>query len=267
MSAGASVEKGAQAVSMIDGFLINKQRDGKYDRWLERYTKAPNEHDDFYLFGKLVQAMFSGGMKGEVVDQKMPSMAKAFHNWDIRWIASLSEQDILTVAELPGVIGNKPKLRGVVSNAKRVCDIVSDHGSFGEYLCSFDSVKRLAKDLSSRFSYLGPVTTEDFLRNIGFDTAKPDRHLQRWLGRMGIIDSSASSDEVINMLYDIAEAADMSRAHVDSAIYLFCADRSDVLAEGGICGAEPKCERCPVTDLCGHTEVADTEVHEQAESM
>lgn len=240
----------AEAVVRIDQYLRRHQKSGAYEQWLARYTKNPSDHDDAFLFGKLVQAMFSGGMKGQVVDAWMPRMEKAFHQWDVHAIAGLSDEDLDRLARSGEVIANRAKLKGVVSNARMVLGLNDRHGSFGRYIRSFHTVGDLSQDLSRRFSHLGEVTTEDFLRNIGFDTIKPDRHVTRWLTRMGAVASpDASAKEVLEVSKRIADAAKLSKAHFDAAIYLFCADRDDVIA-GGICGNTPRCGDCPTADLC-----------------
>jgi 3-methyladenine DNA glycosylase Tag len=239
----------ADAVSRIDNYLLSHQKSGAYDRWLERYAKRPSQHDDAFLFGKLIQAIFSGGMKGQVVDDWIPRMEKAFHGWDVHSIVQFSDSELEMLAASGAVIANRPKLKAVVSNAKTVVDLISRYGSFGRYLASFEHISALSEDLSGRFSFLGPVTTEDFLRNIGFDTAKPDRHLTRWLTRMQAIDSGATLDQVLEATRAIADAANLSKARFDAAIYLFCADRDDVIP-AGLCGNNPKCAACPISDLC-----------------
>jgi 3-methyladenine DNA glycosylase Tag len=92
------VRRCAQAVIGIDNYLLRQQKSGAYNTWLERYTKNPSEYDDTFLFGKLVQAMFSGGMKGQVVDAWMPRMQRAFHEWDMHSIARLSNADLEQLA-------------------------------------------------------------------------------------------------------------------------------------------------------------------------
>jgi len=183
-------------------------------------------------------------------------MQKVFHNWDIEWISGLAAHDLELLATSGNVIANFPKLNAVVSNAGIVKGLISLFGSFGQYLMSFEDIGSMSKDLSYRFKYLGEVTTEDFLRNIGFDTAKPDRHLTRWLKRMRAIDDDASLDKALDTISIIADIAKITRAKFDSAIYLFCADRNDVLESGGICGNYPKCELCPIAALCPRNMVA-----------
>jgi len=249
MSIENSINRCADAVSIINGYLLANQKSDSYNRWLERYSKHPSEHDDRFLFGKLAQAIFSGGMNGEVVDNWMPRMEEVFHGWNVEWISKLSAKDIESIAKSGKVIANHSKLKAVVSNARFVISLKSKYSSFGQYLASFKSPVLRSTELANRFAYLGEVTTEDFLRNIGFDTAKPDRHLTRFLERMQAIDS-ATPGKVLEVTYLIAEAAKLSHAKYDAIIYLFCADRHDVLENGGVCGNTPNCGLCPITALC-----------------
>ncbi len=252
MSFDDSITRCVDAFFLIDDYLKINQKSDNYSRWLERYQKSPSEHDDCFLFGKLVQAMFSGGMNGQVVDRWMPRMEEAFYNWDVARISKMYVQDVELLAASGKVIANRPKLNAVVSNAKIVLNLISNYGSFGKYLTSFNNVASLSENITKiqRFLYLGEVTTEDFLRNIGFDTAKPDRHLTRWLERMAAIDMGESTEQILEAIYTIADAAEVRRAVFDAAIYLFCADRDDVLLNRGVCGDIPNCNHCPVIALC-----------------
>lgn len=249
------IKRCADAVSLINDYLLDNQISDSYIRWLERYSKNPSEHDDGFLFGKLTQAIFSGGMNGKVVDNWMPRMEEAFHGWNVEWISKLSAKDIELLAQSGQVLAHRPKLNAVISNARIVIGLKSKYGSFGKYLTSFKSPILRSTELANRFAYLGEVTTEDFLRNIGFDTAKPDRHLTRWLERMLAIDS-ATPGKVLEVIYLIAETAKLSYSKYDAIMYLFCADRNDVLANGGVCGKIPNCGLCPITALCPFNKVS-----------
>jgi 3-methyladenine DNA glycosylase Tag len=243
------ISRCAQALNVIDAYLICHQNGRSYDHWLNRYTKAPADHDDAFLFGKLVQAMFSGGFKGHTVDVWIPRMESAFYDWDIRRIAELNASQIEEIAASGQVIRNLDKLRAVAKNAATALGLIQQYGSFGRYLMSFPNISALVSDISVRFDFLGDVTTQDFLRNVGFDTAKPDRHITRWLNRMGALSIDASPAEVLDTVQSIAAAAQMTKPKADAIVYLFCADRSDVLPSG-ICGKNPACDRCPLENLC-----------------
>lgn len=157
------------------------------------------------------------------------------------------------------------KLKAIVSNARTVSELIAQYGSFGNYLAKFETVPALAFDLSGRFAYLSETTTEDFLRNVGFDTAKPDRHLTRWLERMKAIHERTLPKQVLEVARIVANAACLSRANFDSAIYLFCADRRDVIS-GGICGKRPDCIRCPIRDFCPYNAAVQVNIPSQSKS-
>lgn len=256
MEINQSIHLGAEAVTIIDNYLLNQQLGGKYSQWLDRYSKHPSEHTDTFLFGHVVQSMFSGGMKGVVVDQWMPRMKKAFFDWDVIRIAGLSQQEIENLINSKQVIRNEDKLKAVVKNAIIVLNLIAKYGSFGKYLASFRDTETLATDLQ-QFKFLKEVTVQDFLRNIGYDAAKPDRHITRWLMRMNIVDDSYEVSQILKTVYTIAEAAKISRARFDSAIYLFCANRQDVLKSGGICSLTPHCQKCPITEICPGNSLAE----------
>lgn len=67
---------------------------------------------------------------------------------------------------------------------------------------------------------------------------------------MNIVDDSYEVNQILNTVHAISDAAKISRARFDSAIYLFCADRKDVLESGGICGNIPHCLNCPIKGIC-----------------
>ncbi len=251
-----SLSRCSEALHLIDAYLLHHQRNGAYDLFLGRYKKRPGDHDDAFLFGKLVQAMFSGGFNGQTVDAWMPRMERAFHNWDFYRIAELDVREIKELAASGQVIGNLPKLKAVVRNATAAVALTQQHGTFGRYLTSFPSISALSMDIANRFKFLGEVTTQDFLKNVGFDAVKPDRHVTRWLTRMGALGAHSSPDEVLDAMRTIADAAKMTKAKADAAVYLFCADRNDVLS-GGICGKVPACMGCPLGDLCPQIGVND----------
>lgn len=249
MDSRSSINRCSEAVVNIDTFLKKNQIPGTYDEWLSRYSADPTRHEDSFIFGKLVQSMLSGGMKGIVVDKWMPKISRSFRNWDVDYVAEMTIQDINILIKKELIFNNPPKMSAIVGNAKIFKRLISKHGTYGHYLKSFSNLQTLKSDLQ-QFDYIGPVTAEDFLRNIGFDTAKPDRHLTRWLTRMGAIERDPDVNQTILLIDTISNQADIPRATFDAAIYLFCADRKDVLDSGGICGKNPKCIQCPITKLC-----------------
>jgi DNA-3-methyladenine glycosylase I len=154
----------SQMVTAIESYLRENCFPGAYERWLERYNVPVSERNDRFLFEKLVQATFSGGMRGVVVDQKMPTMGVLFDSWDPSKISQYTPSILEQKSDSPNVIRNKPKLAAIVYNARVICQLREKYGSFGKFLTSFD-FETLVGELIRRFEYLGPVTVHDFLRN------------------------------------------------------------------------------------------------------
>ena len=137
-------------------------------------------------------------------------------------------------------------------NLVRAAQILMNHsrryGSADGYFtslveqCSGDS-KQAALLLGSPGEYklpsLGVPLAAEALKNLGFDVAKPDRHMMRAMGSFGLVwfsgwtptqdyrspesNSGKKRLEVMTVAEQIAEEAEKSVVLVDNAIWLLCA--------------------------------------------
>jgi 3-methyladenine DNA glycosylase Tag len=82
------------------------------------------------------KAVFQSGISWRVVEAKWPSTRKAFHDFDVRRVASLSERDLDALAADTRVIRNRKKLEAIAGNAARMLELEAEHGSFKKYLRS-----------------------------------------------------------------------------------------------------------------------------------
>ena len=97
----------------------------------------------------------------------------------------------------------------------------------------------------------------EYLRNVGYDIPKPDRHIRRILGSK-MLACSEHEDvpvyEVFDIVAGLAEASGRKQAEVDYILWSYCAD-----GFGGICKKEnPKCELCTVQQYCVSVQAAAT---------
>jgi DNA-3-methyladenine glycosylase I len=241
-----------EIIKKIDAKLTEFSVNDSFNKWIDRYSGMLREDDK--IFGMVAQAIFSGGMKGEIVDKKMPTTKTIFFNWDLCQIINLTDEDLIKIAKNEGVIGNINKLKAIRDNAKKVMDIQKKFGSFFNFLYSFDDVDQLAHNLtdkssSNKLKFIGETTVHDFLRNIGYNAIKPDRHVKRWLQRVGYLESPAIENKILDVARSIADAGQVTLPYLDSLIYLFCGDRPDVIKRA-ICANISRCEECPITQHC-----------------
>lgn len=95
-----------------------------------------------------------------------------------------------------------------------------------------------------------PLTAE-YLKNVGYDIAKPDRHIRRILGSTAL---GCSNHEIVPIFeaFDIvaALAKELNRpaAEVDYILWSYCAN-----GHGEICTVKnPKCAICVANNCCNH---------------
>ena len=121
----------------------------------------PTTLDDYLEV--MSKAVFRSGMSRRVVESKWPSTREAFHDFDARRIASMSEAEIDALANDTRVIRNRRKLSAIVSNADRMLELEAEHGSFRDYLRSHGSFEATVADLRKQFRFLGETGCYMFL--------------------------------------------------------------------------------------------------------
>lgn len=111
-------------------------------------------------------------------------------------------------------------------------------------------ITNLAKDGSpDKIAELADAGIPEYLRNVGYDIAKPDTHVRRILGsdRLGCSEREpADALEAMEIVKQIALLCDRSAAEVDYILWSYCAD-----GYGEICTAQiPKCAECAAAGFC-----------------
>ena len=125
---------------------------------------------------------------------------------------------------------------------------------YQKYIQEDTSLKSLVKTLSDsksndKLAQMEIALVSEYLRNVGYDIPKPDRHTRRILGS-DILELSekqiAEPFEVFDILREVAEKMGKSVAEVDYILWSYCAN-----GYGEICTVnQPKCDRCVAVKLC-----------------
>ena len=124
--------------------------------------------DDNGYLEELTRAIFQAGFSWQVIRDKWPAFQQAFDGFDLDSVASYGPPDVERLAADTGIVRNRRKIEATVQNARTMCDLVAEHGSFHGYLRSLDDLDYAArrKELSGRFKNLGPTGVFTFLWSV-----------------------------------------------------------------------------------------------------
>lgn len=144
-------------------------------------------------------------------------------------------------------------------NIGKLLAIEKEYGSVDNFYQSLadknDNLKTLVRELSVpgkpyKFAQLGEALTAEYLKNVGYDIGKPDRHICRILGSE-CLGCSKHQDvppyEAIDIIADIAKSLNKPAAEMDYILWAYCAS-----GFGEVCTKKnPKCmELCIAKSFC-----------------
>jgi DNA-3-methyladenine glycosylase I len=121
--------------------------------------------DDGY-FEELTRAVFAGSTGGQVVDAKWPGFRRAFSKFSIRDVADYMPEDVDRLMSDPAIIKNLQKIEATIENAGEMLLIQIEHGSFADYLASFESTEEAVDALVGRFRQLTPEAAAAFIERV-----------------------------------------------------------------------------------------------------
>ncbi len=138
--------------------------------------------DDKYLYEMLILESFQAGLSWECVLNKRESFKKAYDNFDLEKVRLYGEEKIKELLQNKSIIRNKLKINASINNSKIFREIVSEYGSFYEYLKTFTGDKiiyetdKTTNDLSDMISadlqkrgmkFVGSTIIYSYLQAVG----------------------------------------------------------------------------------------------------
>lgn len=94
-------------------------------------------HDDRQLFEMLTLEGAQAGLSWYTVLKKRDNYRKAFDGFDPQRVAAYGEDKITELLADPGLIRNRLKIRGTVSNAQAFLRVQQEFGSFDRFIWQF----------------------------------------------------------------------------------------------------------------------------------
>lgn len=93
--------------------------------------------DDNLLFEFVTLESAQAGLSWITILRKREGYRKAFYNFDVTKVASMTEQDVERLMQDAGIVRNRLKIKAAISNAKLFIAIQEEFGSFYNYTLSF----------------------------------------------------------------------------------------------------------------------------------
>jgi DNA-3-methyladenine glycosylase I len=145
-------------------------------------------HDDGHLFEFLILEGAQAGLSWSTILNKREGYRKAFDGFDPRRIVRYDEGKLVGLLDNPGIVRNRLKVRGTVTNAKAFLETSDEFGSFDAYLWEWvDGIPivnrprsmsdvpartelsdRVGKDLKRRgFTFVGSTIVYAYLQAVG----------------------------------------------------------------------------------------------------
>jgi DNA-3-methyladenine glycosylase I len=145
-------------------------------------------HDDRHLFEMLILEGAQAGLSWETILKRREGYRQAFHKFDPKKVAAMSDSELEAQLQNPQIIRNRLKVFGARTNAQVFLQIQKEFGSFDRYIWKFvnftpidisrKSMKEipcktaesdaLSKDLKKRgMTFVGSTIMYAFMQAIG----------------------------------------------------------------------------------------------------
>jgi 3-methyladenine DNA glycosylase Tag len=203
------------------------------------------------VFKALVLSVLSNSTNWAVVEKVLSELQSVFSDFDVQKFIACEQDDIDKLYDWfyekdAASIVLKSGLLRLRDAARKLHDIAQDNGSLNKYytdvvLRSADvpsAVAALGSDPRIKLPGLGIPLTAEFLKNIGFDVSKPDRHINRAVGSFGWVTFRNWPDRdkrnaptpnkveltaVMREMQRFASSLSLPVCYVDNAVWLLCA--------------------------------------------
>jgi DNA-3-methyladenine glycosylase I len=152
-------------------FVNNLKKDEQplHKEYHDKHYGFPIESDD-ELFCRLILEINQAGLSWTTILNKQQNFRKAYHNFNIKKVASYKEKDIERLLNDAGIIRNKLKVNAAIENAKAILVIQKQHGSFKKWIDNHHpkTKEEWVKLFKQTFKFTGGEIVNEFLMSTGY---------------------------------------------------------------------------------------------------
>ena len=99
--------------------------------------------DDQKLWEYFVLDTFQAGLSWQIILNKRENFRKALSNFSAKKISAYGSADVRRLLKDEGIIRNKLKIAGTITNAHKFLEVKKEFGSFNKYIWQFTNDKTL----------------------------------------------------------------------------------------------------------------------------
>jgi DNA-3-methyladenine glycosylase I len=146
------------------------------------------ERDDRALFEKLILDGFQAGLSWITILRKRENFRAAFAGFDPEKIARFDTRKVEKLLADPGIVRNRAKVEGTITNARAYLELLEERGSFSDLIWSVSGgrtlknrwrktseipaespeSRALSKELKrAGFTFVGPTIVYAFMQAVG----------------------------------------------------------------------------------------------------
>lgn len=242
--------------SRLDSSLLGwRSRVDAFDQMAAVAARASGRAwNDSETFRALLLAVLSNNTDWSKIERIQDDLAELFSGFSLKSYAELPACEVGDRI-LPWFLGRKAgsitlerDLVNLIGTARLLFEHSCVHGTAESYFTSLvrrvdgdpkQAALRLGSPGTDKLPAFGVALAAEALKNLGFDVAKPDRHVKRAVASFGLVpsgdlsnrngraapsfSSKASQLAVMKAVQDVATTAGKPVVMVDNAIWLLCA--------------------------------------------
>jgi 3-methyladenine DNA glycosylase Tag len=150
--------------------------------------------DDRWL-AEMTRGVFRAGFNWRVIDAKWAGFEAAFHGFDPKLNAAMSEEEFDAHLKDAGIIRNAQKVASVRANGQFLADLASEHGSAAAFFADWpdSDFAGLLELMKKRAARCAGETAMRFFRGMGKPSYITTRDVAAALIDAGVIDKPPSS--------------------------------------------------------------------------
>jgi DNA-3-methyladenine glycosylase I len=126
--------------------------------------------DDDELFCRLVLEINQAGLSWTTILKKQETFRKAYHNFNIKKVATYTDKDVERLLGDAGIIRNRLKVKAAIENAGTILALQKEFGSFKNWLDQHHpkTKEEWTKLFKKTFRFAGGEIVNEFLLSTGY---------------------------------------------------------------------------------------------------